>query len=348
MSELDPALVAHARRLQRLFRWGERVHRLPAQWRPRGAELIGKVFTPDLPDVVHIWRAMQAATGCSDREAHALLARWFANQGAWAVELHDYPALDERWARERVDCDDRALLAQAVARGGLMLTYHSHHHNRLGAFLGLSGTRVWGIAATEDASPYKPWTGRFIRLINGGSEALFGGGRYLFTNQMRALLRESRRALAEGETVVTLCDNPSDSPTAVPVELLGRRLMLATGVIDLALEVGAAVHFAILYSDLAGGHRCRIAAAQPPFDAASIVRQYAAHLNRWALDDIQAWQGWAWWHHIAPLDPVAEASAETIETTRRRYQASRPTPGALELLLRAAGGVERWLAPPRP
>lgn len=348
MTSLDPAIVAHARRLQRFFRWGERVHGLPTRFRPRGAALIGKVFTPDMPDEVRIWRAMQSVTGCDEREAHGLLARWLANQGAWAVELHDYPVLDARWARDRVDCDDRPLLAQVVARGGLMLTYHSHHHNRLGAFLGLSGTRVWGVAGTEDASPYKPWTGRYIRRINGGSEALFGGGRYLFTDQMRALLRESRRALGAGETVVTLCDNPSDSPTAIPVELLGRRLRVATGMIDLAVEVGAPVHFAIFYSDLAGGHRCRIAQAEAPLTAEHIVQQYAAYLNRWALDDIQAWQGWAWWHHIAPLNPVAEAGTESIEASTVRYLASRPRRGALELALRVLARVEQRIWPPRP
>lgn len=347
MSGLHPAMVAHAQRLQRHFRWGERVHRwLPRRLRPGGAALVGRVFTPDAPEAVRLWRSLQGVTGCSDARAHGLLAHWFASQGAWAVELHDYPERDASWARDGVDCDDRAALARLVERGGLLLTYHSHHHNLLAAFLGQSGTPLWAVAGTEEGSPYKPWTGTYIRKINGGSEALFNGGRYLFTDQMRSLLVGARRAFERGQTVLTVCDNPSPGPTAVEAVLFGRRLPVATGMIELALEAGAPVTFAILYSDLAGGHRCRIASADVPLDLRGVVRQYAQRLEAWVGEDPHAWQGLAWWDTLAPLHADAPTDPSWLADATQRYDASRPPRGWAERALALAGRIEDRLRPP--
>lgn len=342
-------IVAHARRQQRHYRWQEAAHRwLPRAWHPRASALLARSFSSELPDAPKVWSGLQQFSQCSDAAAHHFLGQWYANQGAFAIELHDYPRLDATWANEQVRCDEREVLAQVVARGGLVLEYHSFHHNRLGAWLGLSGTRVWGIAATEDNSPWKPWTGRWVRLVNGGSEALFGGGRYLYTDQMRELLRESRAALERGETVVSLCDNPSDHPGAVRVDFAGRTLPVATGMIDLALEVGAPVTYALFYSDLAGGHRCRLAPAPAGADAAGVAQGYVAQLMRWLHDDLHAWQGWMWWDDLPSAMLAPEADAQQRAQAHARFAASQPPPSWKARVVNAVGAAQLRLAPPRP
>ena len=344
-------VVAHARAQQRMFRWGERAHRwLPRRLHPRASALIGQVFSPELPQAVKIWSALQQFTQCSDAQAHEWLARWLANQGALAIELHDYPQLDANWARHEVHCSEgeRDVLADIAARGGLVITCHSHHHNRLGAFLGVSGTAVWGIAGPEETSLWQPWTARYVRKINGGSEAHFGGGRYLFIDDMRGLLRESRAALQRGETVVNLADGPQDSPTAVPVELAGRRLDMARALIDLAVDVGAPVRFAMFYSDLQGRHRCRLASASPNIGAGDVAHEYAAQLMRWCADEPYAWQGFAWWDDLPFIaEPGAALQARRADA-QQRFAASRPSPTWALRAMHGLGSAELRFAPPQP
>lgn len=337
------------RRLLRHFRWAERAWRwVPSGSRVRAAALVGRTFSPDLPEAHRIWAALQAFTNCSDGEAHFWLARYFSSQGLFAAELHDYPLLDAQWARTQVRCDERDVLGAVIKEGGLVLTYHSFHHNRLGAFLGLSGSRVYGIAGTEDNSPLKPWTGRYIRALNGGSERCFGGGRYLFTDDLRAMLRESRAALRRGDVLVSLADNISDSPTAVLVHLLGRELRMATGAIELAIEAGAPITLALFYSDLRGGHRCRLRRLDAGAGTAAVARAYVEQLLAWCADDVHAWQGWGWWDHMAFAAGHEAEGLERHDSAAARFAASRPPPTIAQRALQAADTLEQFVRPLRP
>lgn len=345
----DEQFAQTGRRLLRHFRWAERAWRwAPRESRVRAAALVGRTFSPDRSEAHRIWAALQAFRECSDEEAHFWLARYFSSQGLFAAELHDYPLLDAQWARTQVRCDERDLLDAVVRDGGLVLTYHSFHHNRLGAFLGLSGARVHGIAGTEDNSPLKPWTGRYIRLLNGGSERCFGGGRYLYTDDLRGTLRESRAVLRRGDVLISLADNISGSPTAVPVDVVGRRLHMATGVIDLALEAGAPITLALFFSDLRGGHRCRLRRLDAKGSAASIAGEYIDQLLAWCRDDVHAWQGWAWWDHLGFI-PGSEAQGLARQASvLARFTASRPAPSIEQRLLLAADWLEQHVRPLRP
>jgi lauroyl/myristoyl acyltransferase len=345
----DDELAATGRRLLRHFRWAERAWR----WAPRGsrvraATLVGRTFSPDLPEAHRIWAALQAFTDCSDEQAHSWLARYFSSQGLFAAELHEYPLLNAEWARTQVRCDERDVLDAVVNEGGLVLTYHSFHHNRLGAFLGLSGSRVYGIAGTEDNSPFKPWTGRYIRLLNGGSERCFGGGRYLFTDDLRGTLRESRAALRRGDALISLADNISGSPTAVPLDVVGRRLNMATGVIDLALEAGAPITLALFFSDLRGGHRCRLRRLGSHASAASVAHAYIDQLLGWCKDDVHAWQGWGWWDHMGFVPGTEVQGLELHSSALSRFAASRPSPSAAQQALLTVDKLEQLIRPVRP
>jgi lauroyl/myristoyl acyltransferase len=344
----DNHLTQLGRRLLRHFRWAERAWRwAPPESRARAGALVGRTFSPDLPEAHRIWAALQEFTNSSDKEAHFWLARYLSSQGVFAAELHNYPTLDPQWARTQVRCDERDMLDTVVKQGGLVLTYHTFHHNRLGAFLGLSGARVYGIAGTEDNSPLKPWTGRYIRALNGGSERCFGGGRYLFTDDLRGTLRESRAALRRGDVLISLADNISDSPTAVPVDLIGRRLRIATGVIELALECGAPITLALFFSDLRGGHRVRLRRLDVA-DAAAVAQTYIDQLLAWCRDDVHAWQGWGWWDHIAFTPGTESRGIERQASAPSRFAASRPWPSPAQCLLRAADWAEQCVRPLRP
>lgn len=342
----DPAVRELGVRLRRHFRWAERAWRwMPPARRSAAAAFVGQTFSPDLADAPRIWFGLRTVAGCSDREAHALLARYYASQGLFATELHDYPGLDAEWARTRVACDNPEALAALRAGGGMALTYHSFHHNRLGAYLGLSGMKVYGIAATEDNSPFKPWTGRYIRALNGGSESCFGGGRYLFIDDLRATIKECRGAFARGDVVVTLADNISGAPGALPVEMMGRQLPMATGMIELAVEAGAPITLALFYSDLRGGHKCRLRRLPAGLSVREVADVYIQQLLAWTREDPHAWQGWAWWDAM-PFTPGTEerGAAARTEASQRFPLDVAPAPFARRLL-RLADRIETRLRP---
>ena len=358
MAAQDPVLqntpewvVTHARAQQRLLRWGERVyHGLPQAMHPRAAAWLGQRFSPETPSAVKIWSGLQQLTQCSDAQAHGLLAQWYANQGAFAIDLHNYAGLDKRWAHETVHMkpDERQLMLDVVASGGLVLNCHSHHHNRFGSLLGLSGATLWPVAGPEKGSLWEPWTGRFMRLINGGSEAYFRGGRYLFTDDMRQLLLNARAALQRKELLGTSADGPQVSPSVVPVNLAGRRLDMATALVDMTVNAGLPVACGMLYSDLRGGHRCRFACAAPTATVAEIAQHYASSIVQWCRDDPFAWQGWVWWDDLPFATPPDAATEQARASAAARFAASRPSKGWAAKALEALVAIEGRLSPPRP
>ncbi|MDE2343105.1 MAG: hypothetical protein KGL63_06885, partial [Betaproteobacteria bacterium] len=221
---------------------------------------------------------------------------WLASHGLFALSLFDW-GRNPRWGEpvlQSLDAPTSATLQQLVRTGGLVLTFHSFHHNALGVVLGDAGTRVYGIAATEKNSPEAPYTGRYMRLVNGGSEAHFKGGRYLFTDEMKSLVRGVREAFAGGHSVVTLSDNPVPLADGIPVTFLGKRFAVGGGVVELAREAGVPVYFALLYPRPEGGYRLALQAAGPVSDVATTLQAYFDFLDRELRLAPWAWQGWAW------------------------------------------------------
>ncbi|MBH9553316.1 hypothetical protein [Inhella gelatinilytica] len=286
---------------------------------------------------------MQWALKLTDAQAQQALDRWLANQGAWGLDLHNYAHLPPEWTQS-VHCTSRGLLGELVAQGGLVLSAHSQHHNRLGAFLGDSGVPVWGVAGPEEGSPYQPWTGRYVRLINGGSEARFGGGRYVFTDNLRGLVRDCRHAFERGHAVVSVSDVPLGSPQSVGVSIFGRELPVATALIDLALSAGAPIWAAIMVSDLEGGHTVRMVRLTA-IDTPAVVRAYGAVLEGWLREEPWFWQGWAWWLNLPALDP--EVSGTPIEIAERleHFMQARPVASRGTRWLRRIGAWQERVAP---
>jgi lauroyl/myristoyl acyltransferase len=143
-----------------------------------------------------------------------------------------------------------------------------------------------------------PYTGRFIRIINGQSEAKFGGGRYLFTDEPRNLLRGLREAFASGHGVVNICDNPAPAGEYPPVHFLGRRFHVGAGVLEMALAQSVPITMAILYPDLRGGFELRLKSVPEGQGVHEVLQEYFDFLAEIVRQHPWAWQGWQWFHAL--------------------------------------------------
>lgn len=294
---MDPAQHRFALASRRLYRWAGVVHALPLPERIKvaAARILGRALSPYRADLPKAMAGLQLGLKRSEADARVLCRAWLASHGLFALSIFDYRHCDADWVRGRVSVDRPEVLAQIVRRGALVLTYHSFHHNTLGIVLGQSGSAVYGVAATEQDNPMTPIIGRYLRIINGDSEARFGGGRYLYTDQPRELIRGVRDALEGGHSVVTLCDNPTPPGPVPPATVMGRQVSVGTGVLAQAQAAGAPVCFALLYPDLRGGYRLALEDAGAIEDLHATVQAYFRFLERQLEIAPWAWQGWAWW-----------------------------------------------------
>lgn len=297
---MDPAQRRLARASRRLYRWAGIVHALPLPERLKVAlaRALGRGLSPYRADLPKVMAGLQLGLKRSEADARVLCRAWLASHGLFALSIFDYRRRDADWVRGRVRVDRPEVLAEIVRRGGLVLTCHSFHHNALGIVLGQSGSAVYGVAATEKDNPMTPYIGRYLRIINGDSEARFGGGRYLYTDEPRELIPGVRAALKGGHSVVTLCDNPAPPGPVPPATVMGRQISVGTGVLALAQAARAPVSFALLYPDLRGGYRLALEDAGVIDDLHATVQAYFRFLERQLELAPWAWQGWAWWSDL--------------------------------------------------
>ena len=219
--------------------------------------------------------------------------------------------------------------------GGLVLTFHTFHQNTLALTLGQCGIPLFPVAATEKNSPFAPYTGPYMRIINGDSEAKFSGGRYLFTDEMRSLVAGVRAAFAAGQTVLALCDNPVPDSAIPPVAIMGRQIGIGTGVMKLAQQAEVPAYFVLFYPDLVGGYRLILEDAGPIEDLECTARAYFHFLERQLAVAPWAWQGWSWYPDLLPVPDHSRADARIVFLLRECIElASHP-------LLRARDGL-RW------
>ncbi len=294
---MDPAQRRFAKASRRLFQGAEILHGLPISERYKTvfARILGYGLSPYRADLPKVMLGFQQGLKRSEAEARILCRAWLASHGLFALSLFDFRIRDADWARSAVHVDHPEVLAEVIRRGGLVLTYHSFHHNALGIVLGQLGSAVYGVAATEKNNPMAPYIGRFLRIINGDSEARFGGGRYLFTDEPRTLIEGVRNALAGGHSVVTLCDNPNLPGPVPPVTVMGRQISVGSGVLALAQTARASVTFALLYPDLRGKFHLALEDAGVIGDLHITAQAYFHFLERQLAIAPWAWQGWAWW-----------------------------------------------------
>ena len=301
MSDAQRTLGLASRRFYRVAEW---IARVPWPWlQVRLSRRWGRVGSPFVADLAQVQDACAQAFAVPPAQAHTMAQQWLASQGLFATSIFGYHRMGPDWVRRHVRVHQPEALAQLRQSGGLVLSYHTHHHNTLGIVLGQSGVPTWGVAATEKASPMAPYTGRFMRIINGQSEAKFGGGKYLFTDEPRNLLRGLRLAFASRHGVVSICDNPTPSADQPAVRFMGRSFHVGVGVVETALEHQVPITLALLYPDLLGGYRLLLKRLPDGLGAHQVVQSYFDFLATAVRHSPWAWQGWHW-HHGLPLAPA--------------------------------------------
>lgn len=299
---MDDRQLAFALASRRFFSGAEWLSRWPGA-HVRLARRWGRLASPYRADLPVLVQSYMQAYGASAAVAQQLSQQWLASHGLFARSIFDYHRMDASWVQRHVHTDPADGLDRLREHGGLVLSYHSHHHNTLGIVLGQSGIPIWGVAATEKASPMAPYTGRFMRIINGQSEAKFAGGRYLFTDEPRALLRGLKQAFAHKHAVVSLCDNPLPSGDHPPVRFRGRCFHVGSGVVEQALAQGAHITLALLCPDLHGAYRLHLKPLHDPQSPHAVLQTYFDFLDEVVRETPWAWQGWHWYSGLPLCTP---------------------------------------------
>lgn len=262
----------------------------------------GRLASPYRLHAARITGAMQAALGLSDAAVGEAWRRWREGHGEFGLAIFSYRKWTPAMLDDGIVCADLPLLRRAAQTGGLLLTYHSHHHNSLFCQFGFAGARISVLAASEEGSPLYPAIGRYIHLINRGSALHFGGGDYLFTDNLRSLVKDVKAVFDAGGMVASLCDFNGGN-TAYP--LFGRLLTPPTGAIALALKQQVPIYTAILYGGYGDKPVLRLRELDGHGGEAAVVRQYLDFLGDVLRVAPAAWQGWDWFLDLPAAPPAA-------------------------------------------
>jgi lauroyl/myristoyl acyltransferase len=290
---MDPKELEFALASRRFFQGAQWLSRLPGP-QVRLSRRWGRLASPYVADRALLELSYIQAFGASAQLAKDLTNQWLASHGLFARSIFSYQHMSPKWVKQKVQIDQPEALQSLQSQGGLVLSYHSHHHNTLGIVLGQSGVTTWGVAATEKASPMAPYTGKFMRIINGDSEAKFGGGKYLFTDEPRNLLRGLKHAFASQHAVVSICDNPSPIEDEAPVFFRGKQFHVGAGVVAMALEHQVPITLAILYPTLLGGYELKLMQLKNCTTVSEVLQSYFDFLADIVLHTPWAWQGFHW------------------------------------------------------
>lgn len=217
-------------------------------------------------------------------DSHALFVRHFL----------EYRRIDDAWVERNVRVEQPALLKEVVQKGGVLLTYHTHHQNTLCCVLGVSGGKVSAVAAAPEASPLYPVIGKWAARVNADSAIHFNGGRYIFTNDMRTLARDVRDALRQSSIVVCLADFTQPGSKAPDQHLFDRYISPPTGVIELGLKLEKPFYFSVLAPEdgMLILKLRKFEEVSPTLD--SVVHAYVSYLQECIVSCPSLWQGWEW------------------------------------------------------
>ena len=296
---MNPKELAFAIASRRFFQGAQWLSRLPGQ-QVKLSRRWGRMASPYVEDRAQLELSYVQAFGATPQVAKELTDQWLASHGLFATSIFSYKRMSPEWVQQYVKIEKPDVMKSLQDQGGLVLSYHSHHHNTLGIVLGQSGVPTWGVAATEKASPMAPYTGRFMRIINGESEAKFGGGKYLFTDEPRNLLRGLKQAFSSQHAVVSICDNPVPQGDDAPLVFRGKLFFVGAGVVDMALSQNVPITLALLCPDLRGSYELRLQALPSGLSSHQVLQAYFDFLSECVAQMPWAWQGWHWYSGLSP------------------------------------------------
>ena len=296
---MNPKELAFAIASRRFFQGAQWLSRLPGQ-QVKLSRRWGRMASPYMADRAQLELSFVQAFGATPQVAKERTDQWLASHGLFATSIFSYKRMSPEWVQQYVKIEKPDVMKSLQDQGGLVLSYHSHHHNTLGIVLGQSGVPTWGVAATEKASPMAPYTGRFMRIINGESEAKFGGGKYLFTDEPRNLLRGLKQAFSSQHAVVSICDNPVPQGDDAPLVFRGKQFFVGAGVVDMALSQNVPITLALLCPDLRGSYELRLQALPSGLSSHQVLQAYFDFLSECVAQMPWAWQGWHWYSGLSP------------------------------------------------
>ena len=296
---MNPKELAFAIASRRFFQGAQWLSRLPGQ-QVKLSRRWGRMASPYVEDRAQLELSYVQAFGATPQVAKELTDQWLASHGLFATSIFSYKRMSPEWVQQYVKIEKPDVMKSLQDQGGLVLSYHSHHHNTLGIVLGQSGVPTWGVAATEKASPMAPYTGRFMRIINGESEAKFGGGKYLFTDEPRNLLRGLKQAFSSQHAVVSICDNPVPQGDDAPLVFRGKQFFVGVGVVDMAFSQNVPITLALLCPDLRGSYELRLQALPSGLSSHQVLQAYFDFLSECVAQMPWAWQGWHWYSGLSP------------------------------------------------
>jgi lauroyl/myristoyl acyltransferase len=298
---MSPEMILFAKRYIRLLRvfslW---VYFAPLRWRPAFIFRLGRWLSPFEFQGKMMRRAICLVT--PESEVGQTWCKWLDSHLQFVLDFLTYDALNADWLKTAVFVTNPALTDELRRSGGLLLTYHTHHQNTLCCALGLEGIKISAIAALPEDSPLFPHIGRWAKRVNSDSAKHFGGGGYIFTDNLRLLLRTTRQRLSDHETVVCLCDfHQPKAGNTVGARLFDRLISPPTGAIEIALKHGAPI-FAAMFAPKNGKLTLELIRLDESGGVDSILAGYFSFLETGIRSNPACWQGWEWFEDL----PIAE------------------------------------------
>lgn len=299
---MDPRTRRFALRYRRFLRLARWLSTLPAPARLPLARVLGRLASPYRLRAGRMIAAMRTALGLDARQARLAWRAWLENHGVFALSIYRYDSLDCGWLHDLIRVAQPEVLERIAAQGGLVMTCHGHHQNTVAARIGLACGNLSPLAASAGSSPLYPVLGAFIEGINRDSARWFGKGRYLFMDNLRELVRETRRALSEGGTVLTLCDaQGGDAAEAPSGRIFGRTITPPTGAVAIALRLKAPIYAAIM-TPAETGLELHLRELDASGGVAQVLGRYFEFLEARLRPCPAAWEGWEWWDSL-PAPP---------------------------------------------
>jgi len=298
---MSPELIFFAKRYRRFLRvfslW---MACTPIQWRPAFIFAFGRWLNPFQLHGQKICRAIRLAL--PENQVEQTWRLWLDSHVRFTLDFLAYKSLDASWLRQSVLVVDPAQVEALRHSGGLLLTYHTHHQNTLCCALGLEGIKVSAVATSPEDSPAFPYIGHWARRVNVDSARHFRGGSYIFTDNLRMLLRTIRQMFADRELVVCLCDFHQPKPGVnSSARLFDRLISPPTGAIGVAIKHDAPI-FAAMFAPQNGKLVLKLIRLDESGGVDGIVAGYFSFLESNIRVNPACWQGWEWYEDL----PLAE------------------------------------------
>ena len=294
---MTPQLIDFAKRYCRLLNiFNGFVSVAPLRFRPAFIFWLGRLFSPFNVYADKITRSFRLVlpTHCAEE----IWNNWRDSHLRFSLDLLNYRKFDAAWLKNEVTCTDTSALQALRQFGGLLLTYHTHHQNTMCCVFGLSGMKVSAVAASPNDSPLFAYLGKWVKRVNADSAIHFNGGRYMFTDNLRGLLKNTRQCLVNGEVVVSLCDFHQPKTEALASgTLFDRYITPPTGVIEIAVKHQVPI-FLALFAPEGEKHHLHITKLAETGNVEAVVHQYFSFLESNIRANPACWQGWEWFEDL--------------------------------------------------